>query len=110
MSPPRVRCVLTVDDGTSRQVGASGLMIGREPDCDLVVVDPRASRRHALIRLTTHGAELVPLGRTPVELGGKPVDRSTALASGERAHQPGRTAADDEDVAVAHTHSREGRV
>ncbi|MBS1121307.1 MAG: domain containing protein [Deltaproteobacteria bacterium] len=85
----RVRCVVTVPDGPSRRVGPSGLLIGRKQDCDLVCDDPGVSRRHALVRLTTEGAEVVPLGRGPVEINGKKCDRPTVLGDGDRLGVPG---------------------
>ncbi|NTU84564.1 MAG: FHA domain-containing protein [Chloroflexales bacterium] len=33
------------------QVGARGALLGRAPDCDLVLEDPAISRRHAVLRL-----------------------------------------------------------
>lgn len=85
----RVRCVVNVPNGPSRRVGPNGLLIGRKQDCDLVSDDPSVSRRHALVRLTSEGAELVPLGRGPVELNGKKLDKPAALADGDRLGVPG---------------------
>jgi hypothetical protein len=70
-------------------VGPNGLLIGRKQDCDLVSEDPSVSRRHALVRLTTDGAELVPLGRGPVEVNGKPHDKAVALSDGDELGVPG---------------------
>lgn len=89
MEAHRVRCVIAVPNGPSRRVGPNGLLIGRKQDCDLVSNDPSVSRRHALVRLISDGAELVPLGRGPVELNGKKLDRPTALADGDRLGVPG---------------------
>jgi len=47
------------------------------------------SRRHALLRLTTDGAEIVPLGRGPVEINGKPHDKVAALSDGDELGVPG---------------------
>lgn len=85
----RVRCVINVPNGPSRRVGPNGLLIGRKQDCDLVADDPSVSRRHALVRLTSEGAELVPLGRGPVEVNKKKVDKPTALADGDSLGVPG---------------------
>ncbi len=85
----RVRCVINVPNGPSRRVGPNGLLIGRKQDCDLVSDDPSVSRRHALVRLTSEGAELVPLGRGPVEVNKKKVDKPTALADGDSLGVPG---------------------
>jgi hypothetical protein len=87
----RVRCMLVIADGPSRRVGASGVLIGRQRDCDIVTVDPSVSRRHALVRLTGDGAEVVPLGRGPIAVNGKPCDRVRELADGDRLGVPGMT-------------------
>jgi len=84
-----VRCVINVPNGPSRRVGPNGLLIGRKQDCDLVSDDPSVSRRHVLVRLTAEGAELVPLGRGPVELNGKKLDKPTVLADGDKLGVPG---------------------
>ena len=86
-----MRCLLVVEDGPSRRVGPSGVLIGRQRDCDIVATDPSVSRRHALIRLTPDGAEVVPLGRAPVEVNGKAFDRARPLADGDRLTLPGMT-------------------
>ncbi|MEJ7602815.1 MAG: FHA domain-containing protein [Kofleriaceae bacterium] len=89
MEVPRLRCVITVADGPSRRVGASGVLIGRQRDCDIVTPDPAASRRHALVRLTAEGAEVVPLGRAPVDVNGTAMDTAVALADGDQLRVPG---------------------
>ena len=89
MEPPRLRCMVVVADGPSRRVSANGLWIGRQRDCDIVATDPSVSRRHALVRMIGEGVELVPLGKAPVELNGKPVDNETLLADGDCITIPG---------------------
>ena len=86
---PRIRCQLVLADGVARRVAPAGLTIGRQPDCDLVTDDPVASRRHALVRLTITGAEVVPLGKGPVEVNGVATTAITALADGDRVAVPG---------------------
>jgi len=86
-----VRCTVDVVDGPSRRVGPSGLLIGRARDCDIVASDPSISRRHALVRLTSDGAEVVPLGRAPVDVNGTPSDKPRALADGDELCLPGVT-------------------
>jgi len=81
--------MLVVPDGPSRRVGRNGVLIGRHRDCDIVALDPSVSRRHALIRLTADGAEVVPLGRAPVEVNGKPCERVQDLADGDVLVVPG---------------------
>ena len=60
-----VRCVLVLPEGPSRRVGPSGILIGRQGDCDIVAADPSISRRHAHVRLTPDGVEVVPPGVHP---------------------------------------------
>jgi hypothetical protein len=81
--------MLVVAKGSAKRVGPSGALIGRQQDCDIVVTEPSVSRRHALVRLTNHGAEIVPLGRAPVEVNGKPQTRITALHDGDSITLPG---------------------
>lgn len=88
-----MHCVLDVEGGPSRRVGPSGVLIGRQSDCDIVAGDPSVSRRHALVRLTGSGAEVVPLGRSPVEVNGAPTDRPRGLVDGDRLRLPGLTLA-----------------
>src|SRR5262245_35042873 len=89
MEPTRLRCVVVVRDGPSRRVGPSGVLIGRQRDCDIVTNDPSISRRHALVRLTRDGAEVVPLGRAPIEINGEPTTATQALADGDELRVPG---------------------
>lgn len=86
-----MRCVLDVVDGPSRRVGPRGVLIGRQGDCDIVARDPSVSRRHALVRLTADGAEVVPLGKAPIAVNRAPVDRPRALADGDELGVPGLT-------------------
>jgi hypothetical protein len=80
--------MLVLVDGPARRVGPAGALLGRQGDCDLVTADPRASRRHALVRLTSEGVELVSLGREPATRNGKPVERA-AIAHGDTIGIPG---------------------
>lgn len=84
MDGPRYRCTLVTPDGVSRRVGPQGLLIGRDDTCDVVIADPAISRRHALIRASADGVELVPLGRVPVVHNGSPCERASLLADGDR--------------------------
>ncbi|HEY5922263.1 MAG TPA: FHA domain-containing protein [Kofleriaceae bacterium] len=89
MEPPRLRCMVVVAEGPSRRVGANGLWIGRQRDCDIVATDPSVSRRHVLVRLIGEGVELVPLGKAPVELNGSAIENETLLADGDEIRLPG---------------------
>ncbi len=83
--------MLVMPDGPSRRVGPSGVLIGRQKDCDIVALDPSVSRRHALVRITAEGAEVVPLGREPIAINGKPSDKPQLLADGDTLGIPGLT-------------------
>lgn len=89
MEAPRIRCVVVTAGGPSRRVGAAGLVIGRQGDCDIVLADPSISRRHALIQLTGDGAVAIALGRSPLEINGKKCERMQALSHGDRISLPG---------------------
>ena len=84
-----MRCTLDVVDGPSRRVGPSGVLIGRARDCDIVANDPSISRRHALVRLTSDGAEVVPLGRAPIDVNGTASDKPRTLVDGDELRFPG---------------------
>lgn len=81
-----MRCTLVTAAGAARRVGPAGLVIGRQSDCDLVVTDPAVSRRHALVRLTSDGAEVVPLGRTPIVIGAASFSAPRALSDADQLH------------------------
>lgn len=83
--------MLVLAEGPSRRVGPAGILIGRQADCDIVAADPSVSRRHAHVRLTADGVEVVPLGRAPVEVNGTPHLRPCALADGDKLGVPGLT-------------------
>lgn len=61
---PSVRVRVTPSRGASVEapLGLDPLVIGTGKDCDLVVADPRVSRRHAELRLTEEGVLLKDLG------------------------------------------------
>jgi FHA domain len=93
VEPVRVRCVLDVIGGPSRRIGPGGVLIGRQSDCDIVANDPSVSRRHALVRLTGDGVEVVPLGRSPIDVNGEPTTKRCVLADGDQLALPGLTLA-----------------
>jgi len=86
LSPP---CWLSCDDLGRSRIGASGLLIGRSPDCDLVLPDPRTSRHHALVREGISGPILIPLGRNPTLLNGARISQVMPLQAGDKLGFPG---------------------
>ncbi len=77
---------LELPDGTRRRVGPAGLLIGRRADCDLVLNDEHASRRHAIVHRTAGGVALVSLGRGSPRTDGS---GNAELADGTRLSFPG---------------------
>jgi pSer/pThr/pTyr-binding forkhead associated (FHA) protein len=60
-------------------------VLGRQADCDLVLHDEQASRRHAQVEPGPEGFVLVDLGSTNgTLLNGRPVDGPAPLAPGDR--------------------------
>lgn len=102
--------MLVLPDGPSRRVGPSGVLIGRQKDCDIVALDPSVSRRHALVRITAEGAEVVPLGREPIAINGKPSDKPQLLGDGDVLGIPGLTLAVQIEAQPAATDSAGGYV
>lgn len=77
-------------DGSRRRVGEGALLIGRDPGCDVVLSDGRASGRQALIRIGRGGLELHPLGRNPTCVNGEPIESLHLLGSGDVIGLPGQ--------------------
>ncbi len=55
---------LVLPDGERVLLGEQTIVLGRLPDCDVVVSDPKASRRHAEVRPAGHGYVVTDLGST----------------------------------------------
>ncbi len=64
-------------------IGATKVLIGRSPDCTIVLEGPQVSRYHAVVRLSEAGAEMLPLGREPVLINGAERRSLTALRAGD---------------------------
>ena len=84
-------CWLLGEDGSRLRLTPGGLLLGRHADCDVVLMDPRASRRHALIRRGPHGPEVVHMGTNETRVNGRPVAREQALRDGDRVEILGRS-------------------
>jgi len=59
-----LRAVLVLADGVRLELGHQRWVLGRHPECDVVIDDGQVSRRHAEIRPTSSGYELVDLDST----------------------------------------------
>jgi DNA-binding SARP family transcriptional activator len=53
---------LTLPNGVVLELGSRTWTVGRHPDCDVVLSDPKVSRRHAELRPVLGGYDLVDLG------------------------------------------------
>jgi Protein of unknown function (DUF3662)/Inner membrane component of T3SS, cytoplasmic domain len=74
---------LVLTDGTRVQVGTEPLVIGRLPECGVVLADSNVSRRHAELRRAGDSVVLTDLGSTNgTRVNGAPI-RERTLASGD---------------------------
>jgi len=83
-SPPPARLVMVEGEpaGAVYEIGQRAT-IGRDPDCEAVVLDPAASRRHATLEWTYTGYLLRDLGsRNGTWVNGEPVQQTT-LSGGD---------------------------
>ena len=76
-------CWVKAKNGARVRVGRGGLVVGRRSDCGLVLPNPEVSRRHALIRETARGVEVVHLGKVPTRVNGEDVRDTSPLAHGD---------------------------
>ena len=53
---------LALPNGVRLELGSRTWTVGRHPDCDVVLSDPKVSRRHAEVRPVQGGYDLVDLG------------------------------------------------
>lgn len=87
--PDESDCLLLAPDGTRVSVDTRGVLVGRAASAGILLADPTASRRHALVYLDAAGPQLVPLGRLPVRVNGEPTHGPTPLADGDVLGFPG---------------------
>jgi hypothetical protein len=86
---PALRCWLQRADGSRLQLSSGGLLVGRTLSCHVVLTDSRVSKCHALVRLSSTGPEVVPLGRNPLLVNGASTRRPTLLKDGDTLGFPG---------------------
>ncbi|MBM4369397.1 MAG: FHA domain-containing protein, partial [Deltaproteobacteria bacterium] len=67
----------------------SGLLLGRSPESDIILSDPAASQRHALLLGSAAGLQILPLGRNSTLHNGKPATPGALLAAGDTLEVPG---------------------
>ena len=72
-----------MSDGKRIVLGAEPIVLGRMPECSVVLSDPNVSRRHAEIRRKGSDAVVADLGSTNgTKVNGVPV-RERVLADGD---------------------------
>jgi len=74
---------LVLPDGSRVEIGDDPLVIGRLPECSVVLTDPNVSRRHAEVRREAAGIVIADLGSTNGTLVNGTVTRRQALADGD---------------------------
>ena len=75
---------LTLPNGVTIELGSRTLVLGRHPDCEVVLSDPKVSRRHAELRPLRDGYELVDLrSSNGTRVGDAEISRHR-LADGDR--------------------------
>jgi predicted component of type VI protein secretion system len=78
------RRALLVGEGRRSVLSGSRVVLGRSRDCDVVVVDPNVSRRHAELQRDEHGWSIADLGSTNgIKVNGRRVDHAP-LREGDR--------------------------
>lgn len=59
------------------------VLVGRSPDCDVVLTNEAVSRHHALFRVVEDGVEVIPVGRRGVGVNGVSRDEPCTLREGD---------------------------
>lgn len=75
--------IVSLTDGREYAVPAEGLVIGRDAGCDVVVVTPNVSRRHARITQVGGGYEITDTSSNGLFVNGARVHEQLALAKGD---------------------------
>jgi DNA-binding SARP family transcriptional activator len=77
---------LALPNGVRLELGSRTWTVGRHPECDVVLADPKVSRRHAELRPVSGGYDLVDLGSSNgTRVGDEEVARRR-LADGDVVH------------------------
>ena len=63
-------------------IRTGALLIGRSPDCEIVIPDARVSRHQLLVRANEGGVELVLLGRAAVTVDGAALNSHATISAG----------------------------
>jgi len=75
--------LISLVDGREYVVPTSGLVIGRDPTCDVVVPSTEVSRKHALVSASDEGYVLTDTSTNGVQVNGERVRNQRGLARGD---------------------------
>jgi pSer/pThr/pTyr-binding forkhead associated (FHA) protein len=75
--------LIALATGSTIPIPADGVVIGRDPDCDVVLAGREVSRRHATIRSTIQGYVLTDMSTTGTYVNRRRVDSAQVLGMGD---------------------------
>ena len=75
--------LVSLVDGREYAVSANGLVLGRDPTCDVVVPTGEVSRRHAVIAAGPDGYSITDTSTNGLSVNGSPVSSSSRLVRGD---------------------------
>ena len=75
--------MVRVSDGAVTPIPSEGLVIGRDPGCDVVLSDRGASRRHASVRPSLQGYLIADHSVNGLTVNGRRVDGTQVLGMGD---------------------------
>jgi len=75
--------LISLVDGREYVVPTSGLVMGRDPTCDVVVPSTEVSRKHALVSASDEGYVLTDTSTNGVQVNGERVRNQRGLARGD---------------------------
>lgn len=84
MTTNRSAAYWLANEGGRVLITHASVIVGRNPDCDIVLDDARVSRRHALFHAIDEGVEVLPFGAQPVMVNGAAVEGPSRLRDGDR--------------------------
>jgi pSer/pThr/pTyr-binding forkhead associated (FHA) protein len=75
--------LVRVADGTATEIPIDGVVIGRDPGCDIVLRDKGASRRHATVRPSLQGYVITDQSVNGLTVNGRRLDGMQVLGMGD---------------------------
>ncbi len=75
--------LVRISDGAATSIPPDGIVIGRDPGCDLVLAERGASRRHASVRPSLQGYLISDHSVNGITVNGRRVDGAQVLGMGD---------------------------